>query len=121
MMSHWELNNDEFELEFRKGSFNPSLFNHEAHLRLAFIHITKYGLHQAIENLCEQIARYDLIHGTGRKFSASITASAVFILNQFLTKCNTNSFSRLINTYPELKYNFRSLLGETVKKGNSIF
>jgi len=112
MMSHWDLDNSQLETEFESGALNPSIMNHEAHLRLAFIHLNKYGLHKAVENLCEQIARFDKIHGKSNKFSSTVTASAVFVINQFLMKCQTRSFSRFINTYPELKYDFKELIGE---------
>jgi hypothetical protein len=46
MNSPFKLRDELFEKQFQNCQFNPALFNHEAHLRLAWIHITKYGLVQ---------------------------------------------------------------------------
>jgi hypothetical protein len=51
MNSHFELSDELFEEQFQNCQLNPALFNHEAHLRLAWIHITKYGIDKAIENI----------------------------------------------------------------------
>ena len=40
---HYQLSDEEFEQQFQNCLLSPVLFTHEAHLRLAFIHILKYG------------------------------------------------------------------------------
>ncbi|MEM6720185.1 MAG: hypothetical protein AAF611_12745 [Bacteroidota bacterium] len=44
MKSHSQLTDAAFELQFSQCEFAPSLFNHEAHLRLEWIHINNYGI-----------------------------------------------------------------------------
>ena len=41
MNSHSELSDELFEEQFQNCQLNPALTNHEAHLRIAWIHITK--------------------------------------------------------------------------------
>ena len=58
MEKHFELTDSDFEKKIISCEFNPSDFTHEAHLRLAWINIKKYGINQAeiniqrIEKLC---------------------------------------------------------------------
>lgn len=58
-MTHFDLSDEEFEEEFADCILNLSLFTHEAHLRLAYIHIKKYGQVMAVENICSQIKAFD--------------------------------------------------------------
>lgn len=41
MNNHFELTDFEFEEKFEKRIFDPELFSHEAHIRLAWIQINK--------------------------------------------------------------------------------
>lgn len=44
MKTHHQLNDQQFEEQFQNCTFDPTLFTHEAHLRLAWIHkATKYS------------------------------------------------------------------------------
>ena len=47
---HHLLTNDEFEEKFESCTLPACYFTHEAHLRLAYIHIKKHGVKQAIKN-----------------------------------------------------------------------
>ena len=58
MENHYQLADEEFEASFADGSLDPQVFNHEAHLRIAWIHITKYGTEKAIENIVDQLKAY---------------------------------------------------------------
>ena len=55
---HFKLGDDEFEKAFETCTLDPLLFTHEAHLRLAHIHIQKYGRLNAIENIRYQLKNY---------------------------------------------------------------
>jgi hypothetical protein len=41
-----QLSNREFEEQFSNMHLDPALFTHKAHLRLAWIHISRYGCEQ---------------------------------------------------------------------------
>lgn len=110
MISHWQFTNEQFEKKFSDCSFNPSLFTHEAHLRLGFIHIKKYGVSKAIENLCLQIEAFDKTHGDGMKFNKTVTVAALKILHHFMSRFEQKSFSGLIMDYPLLVTDFKMLV-----------
>ena len=109
--SHTQLSDDEFESQFESLKFKPGLFSHEAHLRLAYIHITKYGQAQAEKNMCEQIQAFGKKHGSDG-FNWTVTIAAVRALNHFIKKSETTSFEDLIKEFPRLLTNFKDLLGQ---------
>jgi hypothetical protein len=108
--NHFQLSDDEFELQFQNATLNPKLFSHEAHLRLAWIHINKYGLETAYLNICNQIKQFDALYDDGRKYNHTMSIAAVHIVNHFMQMTNELSFSEFIIRYPRLKTNFSDLL-----------
>ena len=112
MGGHYQYNDTTFEKQFEDCSFPPKLFTHEAHLRLAWIHINKYGLEKAIEHLCSQIKRYDQFHDKGIKFHTTITVAAAKILNQYMQNTRILSFHELIKAHPELVTDFMGLINQ---------
>lgn len=116
MKSHLVLSDDQFEQKFKDLSLDPKLFSHEAHLRLAFIHLKKYGLEKAVENISDQIKSFDAHHGDGTKYHHTITVAAVQIMEHFLTKTNANSFEQLITSEPRVITSFKELLSSHYSK-----
>lgn len=110
MKSHFELSDEEFEEQFADCILEPSLFTHEAHLRLAYIHIKKYGQVMAVENICTQIKAFDNCYGDGTKFHMTVTIAAVRMINHFMNKQKGLSFEELIATYPRLVHSFKELI-----------
>lgn len=46
-MHHSELTDSQFEQAFENATLDPVMFNHKAHLRLAWIHVSKYVFNSA--------------------------------------------------------------------------
>ena len=110
MENHFELTNQEFEQQFESTTLPPHLFSHEAHLRLAWIHIKKYGVEKAIENVSSQIKAFAIRHGDRKKFNVTLTAAAVRAVYHFLLKSQSNNFKDFINEFPRLKTSFKDLI-----------
>ena len=110
MRSHFDIDDTAFEKRFQEGTFDPSLFSHEAHLRLAWIHIRKYGVEKAVTNICSQIVAFATAHGAPGKYHKTVTVAAVRAVDHFIRKRPIDSFQEFIRTYPRLKNNFRELL-----------
>ena len=110
MQSHYDLDDNTFEHLFDTATLNPTLFTHEAHLRLAWIHIQKYGLEDAITHICEQIAHFDAMLGNGTKYHETITIAAIKMVNHFMLKTPSPSFKTFIEHNPRLLHNFKDLL-----------
>ena len=107
---HHLLTNDEFEEKFSNCDMPAVIFTHEAHLRLAYIHITKYGLEKAIDNLSTQIANCDEKYGDGTKFNKTLTIASVNVMHHFVQKAKATDFNALVLEFPELKNDFLNLL-----------
>lgn len=110
MENHLLLSDHEFEEQFKSCRLNLDLFSHEAHIRLAWIHINKYGIDQAINNICELLMNYVSHLGARNKFNKTLTVAAVRAVYHFMLKANFSTFETFINKYPRLKYNFKELI-----------
>jgi hypothetical protein len=75
MEKHFELTDAEFEGQFSNCLLGPKIFSHEAHLRLAWIHINKYGIDQAIENVTTQLQKFIDPLGERDKYNTTVTIS----------------------------------------------
>jgi hypothetical protein len=110
MERHFELTDYEFEEKFSSFSLDPAIFSHEAHLRLAWIHIQQYGVDKAIENITAQLKDFVEFLGAGDKYNETITIAAIRAVYHFMLKSKTNTFQDFIYENPRLKNNFRELL-----------
>lgn len=110
MSTHHNFSDDEFEKEFKEASLDPQLFTHEAHVRLAWIHIRKYGRTVAIDNIREQLKQYVLKVGAADKYNETLTVSAIKAVYHFELKSNSSNFSDFISKNPRLITGFKDLM-----------
>ncbi len=110
MKTHQSLTDSEFEEQFSDGSLDPVLFTHEAHLRLAWIHISKYGTLQAQETICQQLVRFTENLGASEKFNKTLTIADIKAVDHFMIRSKTDSFTGLLEEFPRLKYRFKELM-----------
>lgn len=109
---HFQLSDEDFERQFKRFSFKPLLFTHEAHLRLAFIHIQKYGLQKAEVNLIKQIKEYAEYYGANEKFNKTITIASIRTINKFMKSSLASDFQELTSEFPQLLADFRSIIAK---------
>ena len=110
MEQHFILSDSEFEEQFADASLNPIIFTHEAHLRLAWIHLLKYGETKAIENIKEQLKNYVRHIGATDKYNETLTVAAIKTIKHFMQKHPFDTFYDFINNVPRLKTNFRNII-----------
>ncbi|MBK8503090.1 MAG: hypothetical protein IPL46_13280 [Saprospiraceae bacterium] len=110
MSSHSLLPDEVFIAQFEKCELDPKCFTHEAHLRLAYLYLQKFGTEEAIVKLCRGIARFDRVLGSGDKFHMTSTIASVAVLNHFIRKSNALDFHSLTAEYSQLKTEFKRLL-----------
>ena len=110
MEKHFELPDSEFEQQFINCELNPEIFTHEAHLRLAWIYIKKYGIEQAETNIPRQLREYVKSVGAENKYNTTLTLAAIKAVYHFILKSDANSFREFIIEFPRLKNNFRELM-----------
>lgn len=110
MQNHFQLSDGQLECSFQDCSLLPPLFSHEAHLRLAWIHIRRYGIQQACDNLCQQIKRFDETHGDGTKFNTTVTVAAAKVVYHFMQKKSGTNFQDFLSSHPRLSSQFKVLI-----------
>jgi hypothetical protein len=107
------INHDEeFESQFENYTLKPRLFSHEAHIRLAYIHINKYGLQQAEKNMCFQIKSFAENLGAYDKFNKTVTIAAVKTIHHFMEKATSDNFIDFVEEFPDLFTRFKELLSK---------
>lgn len=110
MEEHYKLSDIEFEEEFRSRKMDPSIFTHEAHLRLTWIHINKYGIESARNNIEDQIKSFVKHVGAEDKYHQTVTIAAVNAVNHFIKKSEAKNFENFILEHSTLKSDFKELL-----------
>lgn len=107
---HWTLTDEALDLQLRTGILAPETFTHEAHLRLAWIHIRQYGLAAAITEIPIQIQRFAKSVEEPHKFHLTLTIAAIKVVAHFMSQSQGSDFLILLQEFPRLKTAFRELL-----------
>jgi hypothetical protein len=110
MEMHYTLDDQIFTEKFENCQLDPTWFTHEAHLRLGYLYIRRWGIGLASDKLCEGIARFDRVFGSGTKFHKTITKASAGIIGHFMRKAKATDFRTFIHEFPQLKYEFKRLL-----------
>lgn len=110
MERHFYLNDLEFEQKINRCELSPSDFTHEAHLRLAWLNISKYGIEQAQENIKKQILNFVEFVGAQDKYNMTLTIGATKAVYHFMLKSDSDNFKDFISEFPQLKSNFKGLM-----------
>ncbi len=110
MEPHYQLTDQVFEQQFEACILEPKIFTHEAHLRLAWLHLKKYGEEKTLKNICHQIKQFAEYHGDKDKFNQTATIASIKAVNHFIKKSNSSDFKGFIVEFPRLKFHFKALL-----------
>jgi len=109
------LTDDEFMKAFTLCQVDPADFNHEAHLRLAWIHISKFGIEQGIRNVCEQLLNYVRFVGAESKYNITVTIAAIHAVHHFMQRSQATNFEEFILANPRLKFHFKDIMASHYK------
>jgi hypothetical protein len=115
LSSHLILTDEAFEMLFQTAKMDPVIFTHEAHLRLAWIHLRKYGIKQATVNVATQLQHYVNALGASEKYHHTLTIAAVKMVDHFLRKSTSHTFAAFISEFRQLKTDFRALINQHYK------
>lgn len=110
MEKHFKLSDSEFEEKIARCELSPSDFTHEAHLRLAWLNISKYGIEQAEKNIQQQILKFVEYVGAKDKYNMTLTIGATKAVYHFMLRSSADNFKDFIAEFPQLKSNFKGLM-----------
>jgi len=111
MENHYYLSDLEFERQFENCELNPSMFSHEAHIRLVWFHIRNYGVDKALKNVQLQLQNFVDHLGKKDKYNVTLTIAAIKAIYHFMLKSESDNFKDFIEEFPRLKYNFKEIIG----------
>jgi hypothetical protein len=104
MASH-ELSQDDrnFRSAFESFTVPPSQFNHEAHVRLAYIYLVESDIESAVQRMRGALLNFIEHNGIPRsKFHETITRAWVLAVRHFMNKSSSTSFQDFIAKNREL-------------------
>ena len=110
MINHLDHTEIEFIKAFQDCSLPPTVFNHEAHLRLAWLYLTQLGLDNTILSMQNDLKNYVAHWGASDKYNTTLTIASIHAVHHFLLKSKSNTFSEFITEFPRLKYQFKEVL-----------
>ena len=110
MLGHTQLSDAEFLKRLEHFELSAEDFNHEAHLRLAWVQIKLLGVEEAKNRIAEQLLGFVAHLGATEKFNTTLTQASVEVVNHFMEKSKSNEFDEFILEFPHLKTQFLDLL-----------
>jgi len=110
MQGHYSLNDDTLVQQMTDCTLDPSLFSHEAHLRLAWVQINKDGVDKAIESITGQLKNFVAHVGAQDKYHHTLTIAAVRAVAHFMKKSKSGTFEEFMGEFPELMTQFKELI-----------
>ena len=110
MNTHFDLSDAAFQEQFETCTLPPTLFSHEAHLRLAWLLIQEHGLSQAEVKIQDLLLAYVSALGAREKYNTTLTVAAMKAVHHYMQKSSADSFSNFIEDFPRLKTNFKNLM-----------
>jgi len=123
MEPHRTLSDQVFLDRFANQALPPEWFSHEAHLRLAFLHIRHLGVEKAIDTVRTQLQAYVAHLGATDKYHETLTVAAVRAVYHFMLRegmvsqsaegmdgSTLDEFLGLLQRHPRLCTSFRDLM-----------
>lgn len=104
MQSHQASNEDrQFRLAFEACTIAPSEFNHQAHVRLAYVYLTEGDADSAIQKMRGALLNFLQHNGIPRsKFHETLTRAWVLAVQHFMNRSASTSAADFIAKNPEL-------------------
>jgi hypothetical protein len=109
--NHRELSNEKFLSLMGDGTIDPKLFNHEAHVRLAWLYLTRDGMESALASISKAIRQLDDQYTNGMKYHHTITVSFSLIILLLIRGNKSDSWDEFIAEHEPLTYS-KALLSE---------
>ncbi|MDT0605907.1 hypothetical protein [Croceitalea rosinachiae] len=110
MKSHFSLTDNEFLIQLETATLKPEFFDHQAHLRLAWLNINRFGIETAVKKTSFYLKKY--VHSLDEqdKFNQTLTVAALKAVYHFKLKSKSTNFKNFIEEFPRLLYNFKDLM-----------
>jgi flavin reductase (DIM6/NTAB) family NADH-FMN oxidoreductase RutF len=96
------LDDDDFIATFERGGFRGDDFPHEAHLRMAWLYVTRLGPEAAIDRAAEGIRRLAKANGRENLYHDTVTRAWVYLVAEAIANSPSASFKEFLGRNPQL-------------------
>ena len=104
------LSDSEFLHEFESLCLPAEAFDHDGHLRLAWLYLSQFELQEAIDKVTRGIPAYAGSLGATEKYHHSLTVALVLIIAARMAGNPTDSFTDFLEMNEDLVTDFRGVL-----------
>lgn len=108
MCDERRLSDEQFLAAFLDCTLPAAVFDHRAHVRVAWLFCNRHGLNEAIEQVCYGIARYAAHLGATQKFHRTLSEALTRIIAKEAAQSKT--WDEFVAANPLLMSNARQLL-----------
>ena len=105
------LSDDELLARFEAATLTPDVFDHREHVRLAWLHVTRMPLLEAIRIQCAGLQRLTAALGVPKKFHATITVAWVLLVHDRVAAGAGASWPAFREANPDLLERGAAVLG----------
>jgi hypothetical protein len=110
MQTAHDLTDDAFLDAFLSCALPAGSFNHRNHLRVAWIHLRRFALDEAIERTCAGIARYAAHLGAPDRYHRTLTEVLIRLMAHAETSNPSHSFEDFLARSPAFAGDCRILV-----------
>lgn len=101
-VSGLNLSDDEFIATFERGEFGGDAFPHRAHLRIAWLYVTRLAPEAAIDTVAAGIRNLAAKHGHEARYHETLTRAWVYVVAAAVAHSPRATFSSLLERNPQL-------------------
>ena len=105
-----QLDDDSFLNRFETRDLGPEHFDHRGHLRMAWLHLDRYGLEEANARVCQGIRDLAIKFNAPEKFSHTLTEASMRIIAARMHGGKTKPFEQFLQHNRDLVADARGVL-----------
>lgn len=102
--NHRQLSDREFLKQLEHGIMHPELFNHEAHIRMAWLYLTQKEINAGLKMISTVIRTLDNIYAGGKKYHHTITMFFSVIIFCTIQNDNAESWEEFVTNNAGLSF-----------------
>lgn len=112
MKTPQDLTDDAFLEAFLACRLPRGSFNHRNHLRIAWIHLCRFSIDEAVERTCAGIARYAAHLGATDRYHRTLTEALIRLMAHTEALDPSLSFAEFLARTPAVAGDCRALIAE---------
>lgn len=105
-----QLNDETFLASFDRRELDPEHFDHRGHLRMAWLHLKRYGLEEATSRVCGGICELASQFGAPDKYNHTLTEALIRIMAKRMEGSGQRGFEDFLAANTDLVSDARALL-----------